>query len=95
MPDTLTSRRFTATESPNLRERVVIAPISGRFHPRPPKHFATEGEWVEVDQVLAQVVAGEIEIEVRSRFRGWLMGMLCRPGQPVHEGDPLFWIYEH
>jgi len=77
-----------------LRERVVVAPAPGRFHPLPPETFTTEGEWVERDQVLARVQNGDEAVDVRSRFRGWVMGMLAIPGQPVREGQALFWLWD-
>jgi biotin carboxyl carrier protein len=80
-------------DAANIRERVVVSPCSGRFHPLPPESFTTEGEWVEPGQVLAQVRNGDTVVEVRSAFRGWVMGMLALDGQPVKDGDALLWIW--
>jgi biotin carboxyl carrier protein len=80
-------------DAANIRERVVVSPCSGRFHPLPPESFTTEGEWVEPGQVLAEVHNGETVVEVRSAFRGWVMGMLALDGQPVKDGDALLWIW--
>jgi biotin carboxyl carrier protein len=80
-------------DAANIRERVVVSPCSGRFHPLPPESFTTEGEWVEPGQVLAEVHNGESVVEVRSAFRGWVMGMLALDGQPVKDGDALLWIW--
>lgn len=77
----------------SLRERLVVAPASGRFTPLPPQVFSTEGEWVEVDQILGEIDSGTGQEPVRSAFRGWLMGMLAIAGQPVRQGDALFWVY--
>ncbi|MFN2388558.1 MAG: hypothetical protein ABR575_02975 [Actinomycetota bacterium] len=76
-----------------MRERVIVAPCAGRFEPLPPETFTTEGEWVEPGSELAMVRAGEEHVAVESKFRGWVMGMLAVPGQPVHQGEALFWIW--
>lgn len=81
-------------ETVALAERLVVAPTGGRFEPQPPEIFTTEGEWVEPGQVVAVISNGPRRAEVRTAFRGWMMGMLCRPGQPVKPGDALFWIRE-
>ncbi|MGH2818806.1 MAG: biotin/lipoyl-containing protein [Actinomycetota bacterium] len=80
-------------DAANIRERVVVSPCSGRFHPLPPESFTTEGEWVEPGQVLAEVHNADTVVEVRSAFRGWVMGMLALDGQPVKDGDALLWIW--
>jgi biotin carboxyl carrier protein len=77
----------------DIRERVVVAQATGRFWPLPPEVFTTEGEWVEPGIELAEIRCGGECVPVRSAFRGWVMGMLARPGQPVVEGDALFWIW--
>jgi biotin carboxyl carrier protein len=84
---------FAAAEVPTISERVVVAPHAGRFAPLPPEVFTADGEWVEPGQVLAEIRNGENNYEVRSPFRGWMMGMLALSGQPVREGEALFWIW--
>lgn len=79
-------------ELAGIVERLVIAPCAGRFVPLPPETFTCEGEWVEPGQALAEVVTNSAPEPVVSRFRGWVMGMLAVPGQPVAAGDALFWI---
>lgn len=79
-------------EAVPLRERLVIAPCAGRFRLLPPEIFTTEGEWVVVDQTVAEIVTGTGVIPVYSSFEGWMMGMLVVPGQPVSRGQGLFWI---
>jgi len=76
-----------------IRERVVVAPCSGRFRPLPPQVFTTEGEWVEPGSVVAEVSSNGTSAPVVSAFRGWVMGMLALPDQPVNEGDALFWVW--
>jgi biotin carboxyl carrier protein len=80
-------------EGAAIRERLVIAPCSGRFVPLPPETFTAEGEWVEPGTVLAQVDTGGESVPVRAHHRGWVMGMLALPGQPVHPGEALFWVW--
>jgi biotin carboxyl carrier protein len=77
----------------DIRERVVVAECHGRFWPLPPEVFTTEGEWVEPGVALAEIHSGDDVVPVRSAFRGWVMGMLAVPGQPVAQGEALFWIW--
>lgn len=81
-----------APERVGIVERLVVAPCSGRFVPLPPETFTCEGEWVEPGQALAHVVTNAGPRPAVSGFRGWVMGMLAVPGQPVAAGDALFWI---
>lgn len=81
-----------APERVGIAERLVVAPCAGRFVPLPPETFTCEGEWVEVGQALAHVTTSAAPQPVVSGFRGWVMGMLAVPGQPVAAGDALFWI---
>ena len=80
-------------ESVDIKERVVVAPCSGRFRSLPPEVFTTEGEWVEPGTALAEIKVNDKVVPVTSAFRGWVMGMLALEGQPVHEGEALFWIW--
>lgn len=83
---------YAVTESVGIRERLVVAPCAGRFVPLPPETFTCEGEWAEAGQALAHVKTNTSAEPVLARFRGWVMGMLAVPGQPVARGDALFWI---
>ena len=83
---------FAVPETTTMLERVVVAPCPGRFAPLSPEDFSTDGEWVEPGQVLAEIVRAGRREPVRSPFRGWVMGMLALPGQPVHQGEALFWV---
>lgn len=79
-------------EVTHIRERLVIAPATGRFAPLPPQTFTSEGEWAHEGQILGYVRVGPKAVPVISAFRGWVMGMLANDGQPVTAGDALFWI---
>lgn len=93
MPEVaLRESEATQGEFVSISEKVVISPADGRFEPLPPEIFTSEGEWVEVGQRLALIRTLDTSIEVVSCFRGWLMGMLCVPGQPVKAREGLFWI---
>lgn len=83
---------ITVPEFTMVPERLVVAPCSGRFAPLPADVFTSEGEWVEPGQAIGRVDAGRETVEVRSPFRGWMMGMLALPGQRVREGEALFWV---
>lgn len=85
---------FVAGENaPDIRERVVVSPAKGRYWPLPAEIFTTEGEWVEPGTAVAEIDVGGVRVPVRSAFRGWVMGMLALPGQPVARGEALFWIW--
>ena len=86
-PTTVTVPEFSI-----VPERLVVAPCSGRFTPLPTEIYTTDGEWVEPGQQIGRVDAGRETVEVRSPFRGWMMGMLALPGQRVREGEALFWV---
>lgn len=83
---------YAVPEGASIRERLVVAPCGGRFLPLPPETFTCEGEWVEAGQSLAHVRTNTSTEEVVAGFRGWVMGMLAIPGQPVTRGEALFWI---
>lgn len=93
MHDAVALSEFVAApEVPHIRERVIVAPRTGRFRPLPPEVFTTEGEWVEPGQAIAEIAVGDDNVTVTSPFSGWMMGMLALPGQPVHAGEALFWV---
>lgn len=73
----------------HVSERLVVSPAAGIFEPAPPSDAAgTEGEVIEVGGLLGHV-AGH---EVRSPFRGWVMGMLAHPGERLTPGQPVAWL---
>jgi [acyl-carrier-protein] S-malonyltransferase len=72
-----------------VSERLVISPYAGVFEPETVFGAgAAEGEAIEVGALLGRV-AGE---DVRSPFRGSLMGMLALPGERVQVGQPVAWL---
>ena len=92
MHEALAAAEFAAPEAPSIRERVIVAPCTGRFRPLPPEVFTTEGEWVEPGQAVAEIAVGANNVPVTSPWRGWMMGMLAIPGQPVRAGEALLWV---
>jgi multidrug resistance efflux pump len=38
------------------------------------------------------VISQGKRVQVRSPWRGWVMGMLALDNQPVKRGEALFWI---
>ena len=91
---TVLEEQSDLSQSLPIRERVIVAPCSGRFRPLPPETFTTEGEWVEVGQAVGEVLTGDDVTTVRSAFSGWMMGMLALSGQPVKPGEALFWLWK-
>ncbi len=92
MPEAIDLQIRGVADLADIRERLVLSPCSGRFHPHPPETFTTEGEWVSRGQVLGEVHDGVQAVPVVSAFEGWVMGMLSLDGAPVAGGDALFWI---
>jgi biotin carboxyl carrier protein len=91
----LLENSFAGTETEAISERLVVAPASGRFHALSSDDLATSGEWVEPGTVLGMVEAHGRRVPVCSPFQGWVKGMLALQGQPVKQGDALFWIRSH
>ncbi len=73
-------------------ERVVVAPCRGVFQPAPPKTVTTEGEIVEAGQVIGVMRSLADEVEVRSPFTGWFMGLMAADGERLREGQPVAWL---
>jgi [acyl-carrier-protein] S-malonyltransferase len=68
-----------------VSERMVISPCAGVFEPTP---VIADGELIDVGSLVGRVG----QVEVRSPFRGWLMGMLAFPGERVQTGQPVAWL---
>ena len=73
-----------------VSERMVISPCAGVFEPVPAYHDAVvaEGSSIEVGALIGHVAREE----VRSPFRGSLMGMLALSGERVQIGQPVAWL---
>ena len=79
-------------ETLDVVERVVLAPATGTFTPRPPETVTAEGEIVRRGQVIATVACSRGEVPVTSAFTGFFMGLLAHPGERVREGEPVAWL---
>lgn len=75
-----------------ISERVVVAPCLGVFEPHEPQTVTTEGEIVYEGQAIGVLRASGREVEVRSPFAGFLMGLLAHRGERVREGQPVAWL---
>jgi [acyl-carrier-protein] S-malonyltransferase len=75
-----------------VSERMVISPCAGVFTPAGAAvgvdTAPVEGSSIDVGALIGRV-AGQ---EVRSPFRGRLMGMLALPGERVQTGQPVAWL---
>jgi [acyl-carrier-protein] S-malonyltransferase len=89
-----TDGRLPQGERLHLSERLVLSPATGAFSPTPAGDAAgAEGEVVGVGDLLGSVAAGPAgEVEVRSAFTGWLMGLMVMPGERVTAGQPVAWL---
>jgi biotin carboxyl carrier protein len=79
-------------EDLHVPERLIAAPAAGVFHVAPPETVTSEGEILEVGQVLGSIeVMGE-SVPVTSPHTGFLMGLLALPGERVRSSQPLAWV---
>ncbi len=80
----------------SVAERVIIAPVSGRFRPvpkttsEPVRH--TTSEPVLEEQVIGFIDGSGHSTPVLSAFTGSLIGMLAHAGERVREGQPVAWL---
>jgi biotin carboxyl carrier protein len=81
-----------AGERLSVPEKVVIAPCLGQFRAVEPATVTAEGEVVESGQVVGWIDSQGRSIPVRSRFAGWMMGLLVHEGERVREGQPIAWL---
>lgn len=79
-------------ETLRIPERVVVAPSGGVFEPHPPRTVTTEGEIVEVGQIIGVLRFSGTDVEVRTPFAGFLIEMLAARGERVREGQPIAWL---
>jgi biotin carboxyl carrier protein len=79
-------------EDLHVPERLIAAPAAGVFHAAPPETVTTEGEIVEVGQVLGSIEAMGESVPVTSPHTGFLMGLLALPGERVRSSQPLAWV---
>jgi biotin carboxyl carrier protein len=74
-------------ESLAVPERLLVAPMPGRFEPScPPDGHVHPGQTVGV------VVRSDDRVDVVSDVHGHFMGHLVDHGQRVRDGQPIAWI---
>ncbi|MFN2607804.1 MAG: hypothetical protein ABR511_07895 [Acidimicrobiales bacterium] len=69
-------------------ERVILAPIAGRFRP----DGAGDGADITREQVIGFVEGHGQSAPVRSPFGGLLMGLMAHAGERVRQGQPVAWL---
>jgi hypothetical protein len=74
-------------ESLAVPERLLVAPMPGRFEPSCPP----DGQ-VRPGQTVGAVVRSDDRVDVISDVHGWFMGHLVDHGQRVRDGQPIAWI---
>ena len=79
-------------ESPFLLERMIVAPVGGRYEPAPANDETSEGELVRAGEAVGTITSlGEASV-IASAFAGRLMGVLVRSGERVEAGQPIAWL---
>ena len=96
MPGVETAMEAPATtfagERLSVPEKVVIAPCLGQFRAIEPEIVTAEGEVLDAGQVVGYIDNQGQSVPVRSRFAGWMMGLLVHDGERVREGQPIAWL---
>ena len=81
-------------ECPEISERLILSPVLGVVRHLEPEVVTAEGEVVERGQAIVMIESSGESVPARSRFAGFLMGMLVEPGERVREGQPVAWLRE-
>ena len=78
----------------HVRERIVLAPVTGRFVAVPNDEVDPHetGSLVLAGSPLAAVVSSGESQAVTTPFTGVIAGRLAHDGERVREGQPLFWL---
>ena len=81
-------------ESLHVRERIVLAPTTGRFvvDTDPELDPALPGSLVVAGSPLGGVVGSGRTTAVTTPFTGVLAGLLAHDGERVREGQPIAWL---
>jgi [acyl-carrier-protein] S-malonyltransferase len=87
LAEALSARSLAAHEGETLfaAERVVVAPAAGVFEPH--AHL-TDGAAINEGDLIGRIG----DHEVRSRFSGFLMGVMAWRGERVAVSQPLLWL---
>ena len=78
----------------HVRERIVLAPATGRFIAVPSDEVDPHetGSLVLAGSPLAAVYSSGETQPVTTPFTGVIAGRLAHDGERVREGQPLFWL---
>jgi hypothetical protein len=78
----------------DVRERIVLAPATGRFVAVPVDEIdpARPGSIVLAGTPLAAVLCSGVAQPVTMPFTGVLAGLLAHDGERVREGQPVAWL---
>jgi biotin carboxyl carrier protein len=78
----------------HVRERIVLAPATGRFVTVPHDEIDPHrpGSLVLAGSMLAAVVSSGESQPVTTPFTGVLAGLLAHDGERVREGQPVAWL---
>lgn len=80
-------------ETINVRERIVLAPVTGRFLVADDEiDPARPGTLVLAGSPLGGVVGSGRTTAVTTPFTGVLAGLLAHDGERVREGQPIAWL---
>ena len=72
-------------------ERMIVAPIAGRFCPVE----LTENGDVHAGQTIGLVEGPGTSTPIASPFAGRMVGVLVHPGERLREGQPIAWLRVH
>lgn len=81
-------------ESLHVRERIVLAPATGRFVVDAADELdpACPGQLVVAGSPLGGVIGSGCTTAVTTPFTGVLAGLLAHDGERVREGQPVAWL---
>ena len=86
-PGTILGRWSEAGEFPVVAERMLVAPMQGRFEP-----IVVIEDDVAPGQIVGEVVRSDERVPVVATTSGRFMGHLAERGERVRDGQPLAWI---
>lgn len=78
----------------HIRERIVLAPATGRFVALPDDEFdpARPGSIVLAGSSMGAVLSSGESQTITVPFTGVLAGLLAHDGERVREGQPVAWL---
>lgn len=85
----------SAAAAPAANVKRVLAPLTGVFYRQPSpdaEPFVSEGDRVDVGQVLCVLEAMKLFNEIQSDYAGTVVRVLPGNGELVSQGEELFWI---